>query len=183
MVHPRGRPPLAERRVAPHQVDAYGAPRRNDDVGRDGRSSCRWTRRNAVAAGTTQKPLSGLTAHASSALWPGLRRPRVATVAPSRSQNPAARASGLSNSLADVSGHEARSERVAEVTSICTRRTTGHPLHGGASAPGVPAQQAAQHEADQAEHAPIVPDLPVGPPQGARARETIRCADAHSRNP
>ena len=79
----------------------------------------------AVAAGTTQKPLLGLTAHASSATSPTLRRPRVAMVAPSISQSPAARARGPSSWLADVSRHAATSDRVADVTRIWARRTTG----------------------------------------------------------
>ena len=79
----------------------------------------------AVAAGTTQKPLLGLTAHASSGPSPALRRPRVARAAPSMIHVPAARASGPTSWPAEVSRQAATRESVADVTRICTRRTTG----------------------------------------------------------
>jgi len=48
----------------------------------------------AAAVGTTQNELLGLMAQASSEPCPALRRPLVASVAPSSSQSPADKASG-----------------------------------------------------------------------------------------
>ena len=79
----------------------------------------------AAAAGTTQNPLLGLTAHDSSAASPLLRVRRVATVAPRRTQRPAARAIGPSSSPAEVRRQAAASDSVAEVRRIWVRSTTG----------------------------------------------------------
>ena len=79
----------------------------------------------AVAAGTTQNPLLGLTAQASSATRPALRRPLVASAAASIIHSPADSASGPTSWPADVSRQAATSDNVAEVTRIWTRRTTG----------------------------------------------------------
>ena len=79
----------------------------------------------AVAAGTTQKPLLGLTAHASREPSPALRWPRVARAAASMTHMPAARARGPTSSPAEVRRQAATSDSVADVTRICARRTTG----------------------------------------------------------
>ncbi len=79
----------------------------------------------AAAVGTTQKLALGLTAHASSELWPAVRSPLVRSVAPRRSHIPAERASGPTNWLAEVSRQDAASDNVADVARICTRRKTG----------------------------------------------------------
>src|SRR6185437_33368 len=73
---------------------------------------------NAVAAGTVQKPLLGLTAHASSAPSPLLRRPRVTRDAPRSIHIPAARANGPTSSPAEVRRHAATRDKVADVTRI-----------------------------------------------------------------
>jgi len=73
---------------------------------------------NAVAAGTTQKPLLGATAHPSSAASPPLRRPRETRDAPSISHMPPASASGPTSSPTDVRRHAAASDNVADVTRI-----------------------------------------------------------------
>ena len=51
----------------------------------------------AAAVGTTQKLALGVTAHASSELWPALRSPRETSVAPRRSHIPADNARGPSS--------------------------------------------------------------------------------------
>ena len=121
---------------------------------------------NAVAAGTTQNPLLGLTAQASSEPSPALRRPRVARVTPSMSQSPAARASGPISSRIEVRRHAATSERVADVTRICTRSTTGHIRCTRVPPRRRPSPAAHQQEADQAEHAQIVPCPTLRPGRG-----------------
>src|ERR1700722_3579634 len=80
----------------------------------------------AAAVGTTQKLALGVTAHASSELWPALRSPRDTRVAPRRSHMPADNARGPSNWLTEVSLQAATRESVADVARICTRRKTGH---------------------------------------------------------
>jgi hypothetical protein len=80
----------------------------------------------AAAAGTTQNPLLGLAAQASSAPSPALRRPRVACEHRNITQSPAARPSGPKSSPIDVSRQTATSDSVAEVARIWARRTTGH---------------------------------------------------------
>ena len=79
----------------------------------------------AAAVGTTQNPALGVTAQASSELWPALRRPRDTRVAPSRSHIPAVRARGPSNCPTEVSRQAATSDSVAAVARICTRRKIG----------------------------------------------------------
>ena len=56
----------------------------------------------AVAVGTTQNPLLGLTAHASSEPCPPLRSPRVSRVGPEDEPHPGRQASGPSSSPAEV---------------------------------------------------------------------------------
>ena len=79
----------------------------------------------AAAVGTTQKLALGVTAQASSELWPGLRAPREISVAPRRSHIPADSARGPKSSPAEVSRQAATSDSVADVARICTRRKTG----------------------------------------------------------
>ena len=80
----------------------------------------------AAAVGTTQKLALGVTAHASSELWPALRSPRETRVAPRRSHIPADNARGPSSWPTEVSRQAATSDSVAEVARIWTRRKTGH---------------------------------------------------------
>src|ERR1700735_5707258 len=68
----------------------------------------------AAAVGTTQKLALGLTAHASSELWPALRWPREASVAPRGSHIPADSARGPKSCPADVSRQAATSDSVAD---------------------------------------------------------------------
>src|ERR1700728_1760026 len=79
----------------------------------------------AAAVGTTQKLELGLTAHASSELWPALRSPRESRVAPRSSHMPADRARGPSNWPTEASRQAATSDSVADVARIWTRRKTG----------------------------------------------------------
>ena len=112
----------------------------------------------AVAAGTTQKPLLGLTAHASSEPSPALRRPRVARAAPSMIHMPAARASGP-HQLArrgQPPGGDQR-ERGGRDQDLHPQDHRPDALDPRPSLRRTPAQEPAHHEADQAEHTPIVP--------------------------
>ena len=79
----------------------------------------------AAAAGTTQNPLFGLTAQASSEPMPALRVPRVASAAPSRSHSPAERARGPTSSPAEDRRQAATREREADVTRIWARNAMG----------------------------------------------------------
>ena len=109
----------------------------------------------AAAAGTTQNPLLGLTAQASSDPSPALRRPRVANAAPSMSHNPADRAMGPTSSPAEVSRQAATSESEADVTRIWTRRATGQTRWTPSPPCAAPQPRSPAHqEADQAEHSP-----------------------------
>ena len=74
------------------------------------------------------------------------------------SQSPAASASGPTSWPAEVSRQAAANDSVADVTRICTRNTTGQTRRTlWAAVCGAPAEQPTHQEADQAEHAQIVP--------------------------
>ena len=111
----------------------------------------------AAAVGTTQKLALGVTAHASSELWPALRSPRETRVAPRRSHMPAARARGPSNWLTEVSRQAATRDSVADVARIWTRRKTGQARCTAGPAVGrTPADEPTHNEPHQGEHTPIV---------------------------
>ena len=80
---------------------------------------------NAVAVGTTQKPLLGLTAQASSDSCPRLLAPRVSSAAPRMTHKPAERETGPTSSLTELSRQAATRDKVAEVARIWPRRNTG----------------------------------------------------------
>jgi pyrroloquinoline-quinone synthase len=79
----------------------------------------------AVAAGTTQNPLLGAAARASSELSPALRVPRASSAAARITHRPRANSSVPTTWPSAVSRHAATSERVADVSEIWTRRMTG----------------------------------------------------------
>ena len=111
----------------------------------------------AAAVGTTQKLALGVTAHASSELWPALRSPRETSVAPRRSHIPADSARGPSSWPAEVSRQAATSDSVADVARIWTRRKTGHArCTAGPPVRRAPADEPTHHEPHQGEHTPIV---------------------------
>ena len=135
----------------------------------------------AAAVGTTQKLALGVTAHASSELWPALRSPRVTRVAPRRSHIPADSARGPKQ-LADRGQPPGRHQRE------CRRRGQDldaeedgpRPLHGRSPVRRAPPDEPTHHEPHKGEHTPIVAAARPGPIQLTPAGERIRFADAHA---
>ena len=120
---------------------------------------------NAVAAGTTQNPLFGLTAHASSAPSPALRRPRVicdrAQHEP-ESGGQCQRSDQLAGRGQPPGGGEG--ERGRRDQDLHAQHDGPDPSDLCAAVRRAPAEQPAHQEADQAEHTQIVPRRRSGAP-------------------
>ena len=169
--------PLADGGVAAHQVDAHGAPGRGDDVGQDGDHGPGRPRERGRGR---NDPEPAVRAHGPGLerRLPGAAPPRVSRAAPSMSHSPAdegerVRPAGGPRSAA----RPRRSESVADVTRIWTRRTTGQTrCTCGPALRRAPAEQPTHQEADQAEHAQIVAAGRARPAQltPGRRRDNVR---------
>ena len=131
----------------------------------------------AAAAGTTQNPLFGLTAHASSAPSPRCAGPASPASTTNITQSPAGQAE-RAHELADRGqppGRDQR-ERGRGGQDLGPQDDRPHPLHGRPALGRGPAQEPARDEADQAEHGQHCALLGLCLPRWADCGRAVKCA-------